>query len=145
MRCYLTFLTQAERNLLANTEGLSKSQQRYIRYKLRKKVKRFYDSELPLLIDKGYITTSTGITSYYCTAVVGGGGGGSVAANASGVASGSHAYEDNNDKKEQNPRSNVAVGYLHAPWSGGEQCKQDPCRKAYGITSHRAWQTASSG
>lgn len=52
-----------ERAFLLQAKELSKTQQRYIRYKLRKKTKQFYNVELPLLIKKGYITTSTGNTS----------------------------------------------------------------------------------
>jgi len=49
------FLSQAERDFILQAKELSKTQQRYIRYKLRKKVKQFYNKELPLLINKGYI------------------------------------------------------------------------------------------
>jgi hypothetical protein len=31
----------------------------------------------------------------------------------------------------------VAVSHIHAPWSGGEQCKQDPCRQAYRVAPDR--------
>jgi hypothetical protein len=49
------FLTKAELNFLPKKEEASKTQQRYIRYKLRKKIKQFYDYDLPLLVDQGYI------------------------------------------------------------------------------------------
>lgn len=55
---------------------------------------------------------------------------------------------DKNDKKERNLRSfvinNDVPSNFDAPWPGGEQCEQDPCRKAYEIASYRTWQTASS-
>ena len=41
--------------------------------------------------------------------------------------------------------SNVATRDFYAPWSGREQCEQNPCWKAYGNASNRIWQTASSG
>jgi hypothetical protein len=44
---------------LLNTGGeISKTQQRYIRYKLRKKLRQFYGAQLPILIEKGYVITS---------------------------------------------------------------------------------------
>ena len=49
------FLTKAELNFLHKKEEASKTQRRYIRYKLRKKIKQFYDYDLPLLVDQGYI------------------------------------------------------------------------------------------
>jgi hypothetical protein len=63
---------------LLQTKELSKTQQRYIRYKLRKKIKQFYSVELPLLTDKGYIVNN-------------------MAANSCGVAASSH--DDNNNNK----------------------------------------------
>jgi hypothetical protein len=56
---------------------MSKTRQRYIRYKLRRKIKQFYDVELPLLVDKGYIVNNNGS---------------GVGANDYGVAAGSHIY-----------------------------------------------------
>ena len=52
-------LSQAEKDFLLQTKELSKTQQRFIRYKLRKNVKQFYNNELPLLINKGYIVVVT--------------------------------------------------------------------------------------
>jgi hypothetical protein len=49
------FLSKAERDLLLHTGEINKTQQPYIRYKLRRKIKQFYGIELPLLIDHGYI------------------------------------------------------------------------------------------
>jgi hypothetical protein len=67
----VTFLSKAERDYLLQIRELTKTQQRYIRYKLHRKIKQFYGIELPLLIDKGYI----------------------VAANDCGVAASSHVQE----------------------------------------------------
>ena len=39
----------------------------------------------------------------------------------------------------------IAPSNFYAPRSGRKQCEQDPCWKAYGNSSHRIWQTASSG
>jgi hypothetical protein len=66
----VALLSKLERDLLLNTREINKTQQRYIRYKLRKKIKQFYNVELPLLIEKGYVI--------------------GVAANTNGVAAGSH-------------------------------------------------------
>ncbi|MDQ3836927.1 MAG: hypothetical protein M3270_08345 [Thermoproteota archaeon] len=44
------FLTKAERDLLVQREGMDKNKQQYVRYKLRRKIKHFYDNELPLLV-----------------------------------------------------------------------------------------------
>ena len=65
------FLSKTERDFLLQTREINKTQQRYIRYKLRKKIKQFYSVELPLLSDKGYIVNN-------------------MAANDCGVATGSH-------------------------------------------------------
>ena len=55
------FLSKTERDFLLNTgREISKAQRRYIRYKLRRKIKQFYDVELPLLVDKGYIVNNNG-------------------------------------------------------------------------------------
>jgi hypothetical protein len=70
------FLTKTERDLLLQSREFSKTQQRYIRYKLNRKIKQFYGIELPLLIDKGYI----------------------VAANSCGVAAGSHASDNSGSR-----------------------------------------------
>ncbi|MDQ4066577.1 MAG: hypothetical protein M3114_03205 [Thermoproteota archaeon] len=43
------------------------------------------------------------------------------------------------------PSQSVATRDFYAPWSGREQCEQNPCWKAYGNASNRIWQTASSG
>jgi hypothetical protein len=66
---------------LLQTKELSKTQQRYIRYKLRKKIKQFYSVELPLLVDKGYVAPQPLVVASNS---------GGVAANDCGVASGSH-------------------------------------------------------
>ena len=62
---------------------MDKNQQRYIRYKLRRKIRHFYDSELPLLVEQGYISAA-----------------GDVAANSCSVAAGSH--DDNNNSNNRN-------------------------------------------
>jgi hypothetical protein len=49
------FLSKAERDFLLQRQEINKNQQRYIRYKLRRKIKHFYNNELPLLIEHGYI------------------------------------------------------------------------------------------
>lgn len=49
------FLTKAERDFLIQSEGIDRNKQRYTRYKLRRKIKHFYDNELPLLVKKGHI------------------------------------------------------------------------------------------
>jgi hypothetical protein len=77
IRKYKLFLTKAERDLLLQREEMAKNKQRYIRYKLRRKIKQFYDIGLPLLVDKGYIVNNNGS---------------GVAANDYGVAAGSHVY-----------------------------------------------------
>ena len=69
----MALLSQAERVLLSGRKELSKTQRRYIRYKLRKKIKEFYNLEPPLLIENGYITADI------------------VAANSYGVAASGHA------------------------------------------------------
>jgi hypothetical protein len=74
------FLTKAERDFLPQRGEISKNMQRYIRYKLRKKIKHFYNSRLPLLIDQGYIIAG-------------------VAANSCGVAAGSPHNNNSNNKK----------------------------------------------
>jgi hypothetical protein len=74
------FLTKAERDFLLQRGEISKNLQRYIWYKLRKKIKHFYNSRLPLLIEQGYIIAS-------------------VAANTSGVAAGSRHNNNSNNKK----------------------------------------------
>jgi hypothetical protein len=58
------FLSKAERDFLRQKGVISKNQQRYIRYKLRRKIKHFCNSELPLLIDQGYITPDVAANSY---------------------------------------------------------------------------------
>jgi hypothetical protein len=55
------FLSKSERDFLLNSgRESSKAQQRHIRYKLRRKIKQFYDVELPLLVDRGYIVNNNG-------------------------------------------------------------------------------------
>jgi hypothetical protein len=63
-----------ERDFLLQRGEINKNQQRYIRYKLRRKIKHFYNNELPLLIEHGYIVA--GMAAISC-----------------GVAAGSH-HED---------------------------------------------------
>jgi hypothetical protein len=88
----LTLLSQAELAFLLQTKELSKTQQRYIRYKLRRKVKQFYSVELPLLIEKGYVITS-------------------VAANTNAVAAGSHAsHEQTNKTSVEHAQYDIAHG-----------------------------------
>jgi hypothetical protein len=87
MKCFLTkrikisifilfweelFLSKAERNFFLQRQGMDKNKQRYIRHKLRRKIKHLSDNELPLLVEQGYIA-------------------GNVAANSCGVAAGSHS------------------------------------------------------
>jgi hypothetical protein len=52
-------LTQTERDYLLQRREIGKPQQRYIRYKLHKKIKQFYEIELPLLMEKGYIVAAS--------------------------------------------------------------------------------------
>jgi len=73
------FLSKAERDFLLQRGEISKNLQRYIRYKLRKKIKHFYNRRLPLLIDQGYIIAG-------------------VAANSWGVAAGSRHNNNSNNK-----------------------------------------------
>jgi hypothetical protein len=56
---------------LSGTRELSKTQQRYIRYKLRKKIREFYNPELPLLIENGYSTADNVAASSYVVAASG--------------------------------------------------------------------------
>jgi hypothetical protein len=58
------FLTKAERDFLIQSEGIDRNKQRYIRYKLRRKIKHFYHNELPLLVKKGYIADDAAANSY---------------------------------------------------------------------------------
>jgi hypothetical protein len=85
----VALLTNAELDFLLQNSNFTTTQQRYIRYKLRRKIKQFFGSELPLLMDKGYISNG-GVDSM-------------VAANSCGVAVGSHAreQEDNNNNNER--------------------------------------------
>jgi hypothetical protein len=77
------FLTKAERDFLLQREQNEKNRQRYIRYKLRRKIKHFYDNELPLLVDKGYIVNNNGS---------------GVPVNDYGVAAGSHIYHHHQER-----------------------------------------------
>jgi hypothetical protein len=77
----LALLSQAECDFLLQKGEISKNQQRYIRYKLRRKIKPFYDNELPHLIEQGNITCR-----------------GSVAANNCGLASCSHDHNLHDNK-----------------------------------------------
>lgn len=69
---------------------MGKNKQRYIRYKLRRKIKHFYDDELPLLVEQGYITVAS-----------------SVAANSCSVAAGSYIPEKKTSKNGINPAQNI--------------------------------------
>ena len=62
----MALLSQAERALLSGVKEFSKTQQRYIRYKLRRKIKEFYNVELPLLMEKGYIIISDNNNNKEC-------------------------------------------------------------------------------
>ena len=84
------FLTRAERDFLLQSEGMNRNKQRYIRYKLRRKIKHFYDNELPLLVKQGYIADN-------------------VAANSSRVAASSH----NNNKSDN--EDGAGSGTLASP------------------------------
>jgi len=44
----VSFLSKTQRDFLLQKGDINKTQQRYIRYKLRKKIKQFYDNQLPL-------------------------------------------------------------------------------------------------
>jgi hypothetical protein len=85
------FLSKAERDFLLQREEMDKNKQRYIRYKLRRKIKQFYDVELPLLVDKGYIVNNNGS---------------GVAANDYGVAAGSHIYHHHEQQHGYNNNDN---------------------------------------
>ncbi|MDQ3977892.1 MAG: hypothetical protein M3264_15330 [Thermoproteota archaeon] len=62
------FLSKAERDFLLQRGEPSKNQQRYIRYKLWGKIKHFYNSELPLLIEQGYMVAGVAANSCGVTA-----------------------------------------------------------------------------
>ena len=57
------FLSKSERNFLLQREDTDKNQQRYIRYKLRRKIKHFYYNELPLLVEQGYISAASDVAA----------------------------------------------------------------------------------
>jgi hypothetical protein len=99
---------------LLGKRDFTKAQQRYIRCRLNKKIKEFVSNELTILQDNGYLV-------------------GTIAAS-SNVAASCNAYADKTSKNGTNHAQINAPRVVHAPWSGGEQCKQDPCRKAFGIT-----------
>ncbi len=69
-------LTRTELDFLLELREFTKPQKRYIRYKLRRKVKEFLCNELPLLRQKGYIIDTIS----------------DVAASNYGVAASSHDY-----------------------------------------------------
>ncbi len=94
------FLSKAERDFLLNTgREISKTQQRYIRYKLRRKLKQFYGVELPLLIEKGYVITS-------------------VAANTNAVASGGHVPHEHTNKTSVKHAQNDTTRDTYEPLQG---------------------------
>ena len=100
------FLTKAERDFLLQRGEINKNQQRYIGYKLRRKIKHFYESELPLLLEQGYITVA-----------------GSVADNSCGMAACSHESEKKTSKngvKDAQISDIFAASNFYASWSGGE-------------------------
>lgn len=102
----MSLLSKTEKAYLSGNHDFSKTKQRYVRYRLKRKL---------LLIDEERRDVAAKLLR--CNAII----------------------------EPNRPSQAVALSDIHAPRSGGEQRKQDPCRKAYGITSHRAWQTASSG
>jgi hypothetical protein len=57
--------SQRERDFYFKEREINKNQQRYTLYKLRRKIKHFYNSELPLLIEHGYIVA--GVAANDCT------------------------------------------------------------------------------
>jgi hypothetical protein len=94
------FLSKAERDLLLNTgREISKTEQRYIRYKLRRKIKQFYGVELPLLIEKGDVITS-------------------VAANTNSVAAGCHVRHGQTNKTSVEHAQNDTIHGTYEPWQG---------------------------
>jgi hypothetical protein len=94
------FLSKAERDfLLSIGREISKTQQRYIRYKLRRKLKQFCGVELPLLIEKGYVITS-------------------VAANTNAVAAGGHVSHEQTNKTSVEHAQNDTTHGTYEPWQG---------------------------
>jgi hypothetical protein len=94
------FLSKTERDFLLNTgREISKTQQRYIRYKLRRKLKQFYGVALPLLIEKGYIMTS-------------------VAANTNAVAAGRCVPHEQTNKTSVEHAQNDTTHGTYEPWQG---------------------------
>jgi hypothetical protein len=94
------FLSKAEIDFLLNTgKDISKTQQRYIRYKLRKKLKQFYGVELPLLIEKGYAITS-------------------VAANTNAVAARGHFPHEHTNKTSVEHAQNDTIRGKYEPLQG---------------------------
>jgi hypothetical protein len=107
-------LSKAERDYLVASDQINHDYY-CVKSRLLKKLKVFVDQELPLLIENGYLAENCKLA------------------------------ENCNILNEPNRASqSFAISHFHAPWPGGEQCEQDPCRKAYEIASHRTWQTASS-
>jgi hypothetical protein len=94
------FLSKTERDFLLNTgREISKTQQRYIRYKLRRKLKQFYGVEQPLLNEKGYIMTS-------------------VAANTNAVAAGRRVPHEQTNKTSVEHAQNDTTHGTYEPWQG---------------------------
>jgi hypothetical protein len=131
IRKYKLFLTKAERDLLLQREEMAKNKQRYIRYKLRRKIKQFYDVELPLLVDKGYIVNNNGS---------------GVAAYDYGVAAGSHIYHhhqqrhgyknnDNHNNDDIHEKHEINDNKKRARQKEIEVCKlgadNNTCRRIY--------------
>ena len=112
-------LSAVERDFLVDNHRFNPGYRRVIRSRLHKKIEVFVKEELPLLVEKGLL----GVTEFR-----------NVTENCNALNGSYGAIE-----------RAIATRDFYAPWSGREQCEQNPCWKAYGNASNRIWQTASSG